>query len=293
MKISRPGGYWYLLSPLAFACGGVRSSQPVVPSPILTSPTSQPTPSVTATSRSWTFSYVPSTTTYRISRSAAIENIGPDSVRHREISTNVAHESLTIDSADQITKFTAVVDTFSSTTQGLLGPVQPVQLPVQISGSLTDSAVTINTETTSQRCSAIGSMLAIDLHNLLVPFPKELSSGVRWRDSTDLQGCQAGIPTSIRTTRSFVVSGEGSYEGRPVLLILRADTTTAQGEGGLQQHRVSIDAIGTGAAVYYLDVTVGQVIRLTVDQILNLTITTLTGKSQFKQDSKQDFRVVP
>jgi len=200
---------------------------------------------------------------------------------------------LTIDSADQITKFTAVVDTFSSTTQGLLGPVQPVQLPVQISGSLTDSAVTINTETTSQRCSAIGSMLAIDLHNLLVPFPKELSSGVRWRDSTDLQGCQAGIPTSIRTTRSFVVSGEGSYEGRPVLLILRADTTTAQGEGGLQQHRVSIDAIGTGAAVYYLDVTVGQVIRLTVDQILNLTITTLTGKSQFKQDSKQDFRVVP
>jgi len=293
MRISGQRGYWYLLSPFVFACGGARSSQPVVPPPMPTIPASQPMPPATPTSALWSFTYMPGTTTYRISRSAAIESNGSDSLQHREISTNIVHELLTLESADQGMNFTAVIDTFATTTQGLLGPVQPVQLPVQVSGSLGDSAITINNETANQKCSAISSMLVTDLHNLLVPFPKQLSSEVRWKDSTDVQGCQAGILTSAHTTRSFVVSGESSYEGHPVLLILRADTTRAQGEGGLQQHRVSIDVTGTGAAVYYLDATAGRIIHMTVDQILNLSLTTLTGRFQFKQDSKQDFRVVP
>jgi len=37
----------------------------------------------------------------------------------------------------------------------------------------------------------------------------------------------------------------------------------------------------------------GRIVRLTVDQILNLGLTTLTGHFRFKQDSKQDFRIVP
>lgn len=256
-------------------------------------PASPPTPAVVPTSASWSFKYAPGTITYRISRSAAIESSNPDSVHRREISTNTTHEILTLEPTDQATNFTAVVDTFATTTQGLIGPVQPVQLPVHISGSITDSTVTINSEAGSEKCNAIGSMLATDLRNLLITFPGQLSSGVRWRDSTLVNGCQAGIPTSAHTTRSFVVSGEASYEGRSVLLITRADTTRAQGEGGLQQHRVSISATGTGAAVYYLDPIAGRIVRLTVDQIINLGLTTLSGQFQFRQESKQDFRIVP
>jgi hypothetical protein len=200
---------------------------------------------------------------------------------------------LSLDSTDQGTNFTVVVDTFATTTQGLIGPVQPIQLPVHSSGSLTDSTVTINNQPETEQCNTVSSMLVTDLHNLLVPFPRQLSSGATWRDSTDIKGCQAGVPTSAHTSRSFVVSGESSYEGRPVLLIVRADTTRAQGEGGLRQHRVSIDATGTGTAVYYLDMTTGRIVHLTVDQILNLSLGTLTGRFQFKQDSKQDFRIVP
>jgi hypothetical protein len=258
-----------------------------------TSPAAQPTPPAVSISGSWSFKYAPGTVAYRISRRAAIESSNPDSVRHQEISTNVTHELLTLEPTDQVINFTAVVDTFATTTQGLIGSVQPVQLPVQISGSLTDNTVTINNETGTEKCNAISSMLVTDLRSLLVAFPRQLSSEVGWKDSTDVKGCQAGVPTSAHTTRSFMVSGETSYEGHPVLVVLRADTTRAQGEGGLQQHRISIDATGTGAAVYYLDTVAGRIVHLTVDQTLNLGLTTLTGQFRFKQDSKQDFRIVP
>jgi hypothetical protein len=136
-------------------------------------------------------------------------------------------------------------------------------------------------------------MLSTDLHNLLIVFPEQLSTGVSWKDSTDVQGCQAGVPTSAHTNRSYVVSGAGSYEGHSVLVIARSDTTRAKGEGGLQQHRVSIDATGTGTALYYLELETGRVVRLTVDQILDLGVTASARRSQFRQNSKQEFQIVP
>jgi hypothetical protein len=136
-------------------------------------------------------------------------------------------------------------------------------------------------------------MLATDLHNLLIAFPEQLSTGVSWKDSADVRGCQAGVPTSAHISRSYVVSGAGSYEGRPVLVILRTDTTRAKGEGGLQQHRVSIEATGTGTGLYYLDTGTGRVVRLTLDQILDLGITASARRSQFRQNSKQEFQIVP
>jgi hypothetical protein len=93
--------------------------------------------------------------------------------------------------------------------------------------------------------------------------------------------------------RSYVVSGEASYDGRLVLLVQRSDTITAHGEGAQQQHSLKLDAIGTGSAVYYLDTKDGHVVRLTAGQELSLTITTSSKAHQFKQSSRQDFRLTP
>jgi hypothetical protein len=285
--------YWYLFSGFAVACGGARSSPPAAPSPLPTSPVSQPAAPVAPTAGASSFKYASGTVRYRITRSAAIESTGPDLQTHREISTNITNELLALEPVDQAIKFTALIDTSTTTTQGLIGSVQSVQLPVQISGSFTDSSLTINTEPAAGKCSMLSSLLATDLHNLLIAFPEQLSTGVSWKDSTDIQGCQAGIPTSAHTTRSYIVSGDASYEGRPVLVILRTDTTRAKGEGGLQQHRVSIDVVGTGTALYYLDTATGRVVRLTIDQLLDLGVTASAKQSRFKQTSKQEFQFVP
>jgi hypothetical protein len=294
MKIPYRRAHWYLLSGFVVGCAGARNPPPVVRSPLPASiPVSRPGVPVVPTVGATSFKYAPGTVRYRISRSAAIESIGPDSQPHREISTNVTNEVLTLEPADRTTSFTALIDTSTTTTQGLIGSVQTVQLPVQISGSLTDSSLILISETVNGKCNTVSSMLAADIHNLLINLPESLSTGANWKDSTDVQGCQAGVPTSAHTTRSYTVSGSTSYEDHPVLVVLRSDTTSARGEGGLQQHRISIDATGTGTALYYLDAATGRVVRLTIDQLLDIGITASAKQSHFKQNSKQEFQIIP
>jgi hypothetical protein len=280
---------WPLLVFLLTACTGTRSSPPATPIP------SPPVPVIISPSASsWSFSYTPGPMRYQISRSAAIESRS-DSGSSREISTNITHELVTLASpTDSGVGFIAVVDTFSTTTQGLIGPVQPTSLPVHVTGVFTGDSLTISSDSsTDNKCSPVRSALISDLHNLLTRFPTQLSQGMVWQDSVNIAGCQAAIPTTSRTTRSYVVSGAGMYEGRPVLLVQRTDILQAHGEGAQQQHPLKLDASGTGNAVYYLDTKEGRVLRLTAGQELNLTITTSSRAHQFRQSSRQDFRLVP
>ncbi|MDP9205464.1 MAG: hypothetical protein M3P12_08410 [Gemmatimonadota bacterium] len=252
--------------------------------PVITSPQAS----------AWTFAYSPGTRHYQISRSAAIESRSDSGSTH-ETSTNFTYELVALTSAgDSEISFTAAVDTFSTTTQGLIGRVQSIQLPVQVRGLLASHSLTFNTDSSiSSKCNPVTSTLISDLHSLLTPFPVQLSQGMAWRDSVDSSGCQAGIPTSSRTIRSYIVSGEAKYEGRLVLLVQRSDSIQAHGEGAQQQHPLKLDAIGTGSGVYYLDTKDGRIIRITTGQELNLTITMSAKAHQFKQTSSQDFRLMP
>jgi hypothetical protein len=76
-------------------------------------------------------------------------------------------------------------------------------------------------------------------------------------------------------------------------MVQRSDMIQAHGEGAQQQHSVKLDAGGTGNALYYLDTQDGRITRITAGQELNLTITTSGKLHQFKQNSKQEFRLVP
>ena len=243
----------------------------------------------------WTFNYAPGTRRYQISRSAAIESPSDSGGTRHEISTNVTNEILSLVAAgDTGISFTAVIDTFSTTSQRLTGPIPAIQLPVQVTGFLAGPTLTISGDTsTSMKCNPVASTLVSDLRNLLTRFPTQLSPGMAWRDSVDSSGCQAAIPTTSRTISTYVVSGEANYEGRPVLVVQRSDTVQAHGEGAQQQHSVKLDATGTGSALYYLGTKDGSIARITTGQELNLTITTSGKLHQFKQSSKQDFRLMP
>jgi hypothetical protein len=283
---------WLFFICLLVGCSSARSSPPVLPVPVVPPPPVVVSPSTS----SWSFSYAPGAMHYQVSRSAAIESQS-DSGTRREISSNITHELITLMPAtDSGVALTAVVDTFSTTTQGLIGPVQPVQLPVQVTGAFTGDSLAISSDTSSTsggKCNPISSALVSDLHNLLARFPAQLSQGLTWQDSVITNGCQAAIPTTSRTIRSFAVSGEAVYESRPVLLVKRSDSIQASGEGAQQQHPLKLDATGTGNAVYYLDMKDGRIVRLTAGQELSLTITTSSKVHQFKQSSRQDFRLVP
>ena len=283
---------WLLPVYLLLGCSaGTRPSPPVAPESAVPSAPGVTPPVVGA----WTFNYAPGTTRYQISRSAAIESQSDSTGTKRETSTNTTNELLSLVAAgDSGLSFTAILDTFSTTGQGLIGPVPVIQLPVQVTGFLSAQTLTISGDTgTSIKCNPVFSTLVSDLRNLLPRFPAELSPGKAWRDSVNSSGCQAGIPTTSRTTSAYVVAGEANYEGQSVLVVQRSDMIQAHGEGAQQQHSVKLDAGGTGNALYYLDRKDGRITRITAGQELNLTITTSGKLHQFKQNSKQEFRLVP
>ena len=279
---------WISVVSVLIGCSSTRTSPPVAPTPTLPSPPIVSVPSAS----SWTFNYAPGALRYQISRTAEIES-SSDSANNREASTNITNELISLTPADSGISFTALADTFATTTQGMIGPAQPVQLPIQVEGVFAGNKLTIKTDTSTAKCNPVSSALVSDLHNLLTAFPAQLSQGQVWQDSVIASGCQAAVPTTSRMFRSYLVSGEAVYEGRPVLLIQRSDSIQGHGEGSQQQHRLTLDASGTGNATYYLNTKEGRIVRLTAEQNLTLTVTTSLGARQFRQSSRQDFRLTP
>lgn len=279
---------WYLLFFLLGACtrSGVRQTPSPLPLPAIPNP-----PVALPAGDAWTFNYSSGTATYQVARSAAVES-QLDSGLRREISTNATHELLILDAEKDTIRFTAVVDTFSTTTQGLIGPAQAVQLPVKISGLLTSDSLFVESDSLSKGCSPVRSALVTDLHNLLVRFPGPLSKGLRWRDSTELTGCQGMIPTTAQIIKSYLVFGVVEYQGSSVLVVQRADTVRARGEGAQQQHRITIDVNGTGNATYYIDLKDQSITRVVSDEDLNFTIVATGRTNRFRQSLKQDFSLL-
>ena len=261
-------------------------------------PTGIPTPTPSAVPSpipggpsSWTFSLTPGTAAYRISRSATIEAVS-DSAGRKEVSTNTTYESITLLSAGDTISFSAVADTFSTITQGLAGSAQTGQAPSHVSGSLIGDSLVVSRDSLAEGCNPIASALVTDIHNLIPRFPPSLSPAQAWMDSTHLAGCQGSIPTRSRLLRYFKVIGLSTYENVSVLVVQRNDSISAEGEGAQQQHRIQLNASGTGGGIYYLDINTGRILHLTVSQELNLTIAASGRVNHFRQSAKQDFALV-
>ena len=280
----RPISHWSLLCVLA-ACASPKIPVTGVPTPI-PQPTG-PVPSAPI-GRTWSFTYTAGALSYGVSRTAKIESQS-DSSSHTELSSNVTHELLNLEVAGDSVRLTAAIDTFATTTQGLIGPAQTVKLPIQLTGSLLRDSLIIASDSIPERCNPAQSALATDIRNLLIPFPGKLDQGATWSDSTEVKGCQAMIPTTVSSSRSFMVAGETTYEGQPVLAVKRMDAIRAHGEGPQQQHQLVVDAAGTGGAVYYLNPAEGRVVHLSTEQDLSFTITASGQVHRFKQSSKQEF----
>jgi hypothetical protein len=256
-------------------------------------PTAVPSSPMTATARSgsWDFSYASGVLSYQVSRNATITG-RIDSTDKREVSGNLVHETITLEGTDSLIRITAVIDSFATTTQGLIGAVQPVQLPVRTTGTMQPTGVSLSDTVSGSECSVVASVLKTDLNNLLIHFPPQLVSGSTWTDSVNVSGCQGGLPGASRIVRAFTVRGQMEVQGMPVVVVERVDTVSAHGEGAEQQHQVSFDATGTGGGKYFVDTTRGRVVRLTTEQRVVFSVIASGRTSSFTQVVQQDYRLV-
>ena len=254
-----------------------------------------PQPAAPRDVESWNFSYRSDTLHYQIARTAVIESQS-DSGTRRELSTNDSREVLNLSVTADTVRYTATVDSFSTTAQGLIGPAQPVVLPVQVSGvvdSTTAQPDSADLSLTNSTCNPVQSSLAGDVRNLLIRVPVRLTPSLSWRDSTVRTVCYATIPMKATLIRNFSVVGAAEYDGRSTVLVQRIDSISAHGEGRQQQHQLVIDVTGTGSATYHLSPERGSVVRLTTNQNLDFAIRGSGRTSRFRETAKEEFSLLP
>ena len=240
----------------------------------------------------WAFSYQSDTLRYQISRSAAIESQSDSSVHH-EISTNNTHEIISLVVVGDTVRYTAAVDTFSTANQGVIGPVPPVSLPVQVSGLVDSLGLNMDSPATDQQCNPVQSSLEADIRNLLVSFPPQLSTGSSWRDSTVTNTCLGSVPAKAIIIRRFLVVGATSFANEPAIGIQRIDSISAQGEGRQQQHQLHIEVNGTGSATYYLNVEQKRLVHLATSQDLSVVVKSASRTDRLHESVKEGFSLLP
>jgi len=275
---------------VALGCSRPPRTNPVPELPVPVTPS--PAPRVQAP-QSWNFSYQAGIASYRILRNATIVSL-TDSLPSTTIdsSTNATHEMLSLERIGDTIHFALAVDTFATTIPERAGTQQPIDLPVQINGWMTRDSLVVALDSVNVRCSPIASTAVADLQNLLVRFPAQLTPGMTWHHSVELNGCQAAIPSVIHATRFFRVAGQSPAEEAGVVVIERRDSVSAHGEGAQQQHHIILDAIGNGTAVYYLSTSDGLLLRTTSEQSLDITITTSEKAGRFRQTLKQELTLI-
>ena len=186
--------------------------------------------------------------------------------------------------------YTATADSFATASQGQIGNVQQVSLPVQTSGIIGFSAAV---DSAVSSCDPVQAALETDVRNLLVAFPQQLTPAQIWRDSVVRLGCYGSIPMRATVVRTFAVIGRTSINGQSAVAIQRTDSITAHGEGRQQQHQLVVDASGTGSATYYLIPDIGRVLRLTTSQDLDFAIRASGRTNRFRESAKEEFNPVP
>lgn len=271
---------------LATACatGGpvTTAGGPSIPQPII-----QP-----ADRGPWNFSYRSDTLRYQVNRSAAIES-QVDSGVHREISTNNTHEILSLVVLGDTVRYTAAVDSFSTANQGLVGSVQPVSLPVEISGFIDSLGLNTDSTATDEHCNPVQSSLESDIRNLLISLPPQLSPGTSWRDSTLAITCLGSVPARATIIRRFLVVGATSYANESAIAIQRTDSISAEGEGRQHQHQLTIAISGTGSATYYISTTRSRLVHLATSEDLSFIVKSASRTDHLHESVKEEFTLLP
>ena len=273
--------------PILLATAGCTTTQ--VHSPALPGPVSPQPPERTSDNGPWAFTYRSDTLRVEITRSAAIES-QTDSGTRREISTNNTHETIAVMVDGDSIRYTATVDSFATASQGQIGNVQPVTLPVLTSGTI---GAGVGADSTIQSCDPVKAALETDIRNLLVSFPQQMAPSQTWRDSVVRLSCYGSIPMRATVVRTFSVVGRTSLNGQSAVAIQRSDSISAHGEGRQQQHQLIVDVSGTGTATYYLIPELGKLSRLTTGQDLDFTIRASARVSRFRESAKEEFSELP
>jgi hypothetical protein len=240
------------------ACVARQPTSAPVPEPASTpqtTPAASPSaPGIHTTEGPWTFTYAPGTLTYNITVEARIARV-PDSTNARVFPPATQQITLTL-------------------------------LPTGETQLVTPPAPT------SSVCDSTAA-LATRASQLIPKLPTQLTAGATWSDTVIVEGCRGNIPAVTNIARRYTVVGDTTVGGTQLLHVVRTEAVVSRGEGNEGQHRVLMNATGTGTSSLFFDVTKGRFFGSSGTHTTDVGITTSGRVNHFLQHTTERVMLVP
>lgn len=146
-------------------------------------------------------------------------------------------------------------------------------LPIGFTGTVTAGELTLNLSDNQLECVSPASSILGEVRPVIVTYPSPLFPASAWTDSISATACSGpGIPTTIKSVRSYRVTGEATHASIHTLVIERTESTRFSGSGVQGHHQVQIEGFGTGSSRIYLDINTGTVTATETFEKVNLMV---------------------
>ena len=168
----------------------------------------------------------------------------------------------------------------------------PVAMPFSFTGRVTSGGLFLDSAgghavATVADCESAGlNQMGVVQRNLSV-VPLMLQTGTSWIDSSTVTICSGSIPVEFTSVRTYTVAGEIRESGDGAIVVERSERTRATGEGTQGQHRVGLQATGSGSARLFLEPATGLLRLAEGESRTAITIRSSGRQQQFVQTVKE------
>ena len=160
-------------------------------------------------------------------------------------------------------RITGTVDRLHREPESRPSETEPaVALPLSFSGRITSGGLILDSAggrpvALVAACESAGLNQMSVIQRNISSAPLELRTGTNWTDSSTVSTCSGTVPVELTTIRTYTVIGGAPAPEGATIIVERSERTRARGEGTQGQHRIGLQATGTGSARLYLEAASG------------------------------------
>jgi hypothetical protein len=167
--------------------------------------------------------------------------------------------SLRIQQDTGLPRVTGTIDRLQREPRSRLSETEPAAvLPLSFSGRISSGGLMLDSAggravAIIADCENAGLNQMSVIQRNISSAPLTLRPGTSWTDSSTVSTCSGTVPVELTTVRTYTVIGGAQAPEGAAIVVERSERTRAKGEGTQGQHRIGLQATGTGSARLYLE----------------------------------------
>lgn len=264
---------------LSTAC--MRSNPAAASSPDILQPSS---PVTSPVSRSWTLVPDESLHSYASRVLTTVELQEEAGVVRDSFSVTVEF-SMRLQRNGELPRVTGTLDRLQRSPENRDPQTEPpAVLPLAFAGHITSGGLTLDSVAgraiaTVTDCENPGlNQMGVIQRNISIA-PLTLRPGTAWTDSSTVKACSGTIPVELTSVRVYTVAGDAQGAPGGAIVVERSERIRATGEGTQGQHRIGLQATGSGSARLLLEPASG-LLRLAEGESRTAIVIRSSGRQQ-------------